>query len=296
MKKILVILLLGQIGCKTFDNNYHGYRVTLPSFSGDTTKNCSAGFMVYDATRRGSFYFIDYKTNKLKVVSEPPPDVVSMLSNELNVKANVLNKGNIEAKFKAVESIAELGKRTAAVNILRDALYKLAEIRISNDSIDARTERLFIKALDVACTITETEAEFAKAESEKAKATAETQKAEQYKSMSNLTPEQISAFSSEPNTAKAEYNTIIKSILSIDFSGKNLQAKDTAILKKAINDLKSFDDNYPQYFSAWELYKEFKNFDPNWSGVLTSQILRPLANYKYGMTEENRAIVDKLKK
>ena len=282
MKKIVVILLLGQIGCKTFDNKYHGYDVPLASFGGDTSKNCSAGFMVYDATRRGSFYFVDYKTKKLKVVSEPPPDVVTMLSNELKVKANVLDKVNIDAKFKAVESIAELGKRTAAVNILRDALYKLAEIKISNDSIDARTERLFLEALKVACQITVTETEFALAE--------------QYKSLSNMTPEQINAIPNKSNTAMFEYNTIIKSILSMDFSEKNLQAKDTAILKKAINDLKSFDDKHPQYFSAWELYTEFKNFAPHWSKVLTDKILQTLANNKYGMTKENKAIVDKLKK
>ena len=282
MKKIVVILLLGQIGCKTFDNKYHGYDVPLASFGGDTSKNCSAGFMVYDATRRGSFYFVDYKTKKLKVVSEPPPDVVSMLSKELSGNANVLDKVNIDAKFKAVESIAELGKRTAAVNILRDALYKLAEIKISNDSIDARTERLFLEALKVACQITVTETEFALAE--------------QYKSLSNMTPEQINAIPNKSNTAMFEYNTIIKSILSMDFSEKNLQAKDTAILKKAINDLKSFDDKHPQYFSAWELYKKLKNFAPNWSKVLTDKILQTLANNKYGMTEENKAIVDKLKK
>ena len=282
MKKIVVILLLGQIGCKTFDNKYHGYDVPLASFGGDTSKNCSAGFMVYDATRRGSFYFVDYKTKKLKVVSEPPPDVVSMLSKELSGNANVLDKVNIDAKFKAVESIAELGKRTAAVNILRDALYKLAEIKISNDSIDARTERLFLEALKVACQITVTETEFALAE--------------QYKSLSNMTPEQINAIPNKSNTAMFEYNTIIKSILSMDFSEKNLQAKDTAILKKAINDLKSFDDKHPQYFSAWELYTEFKNFAPHWSKVLTDKILQTLANNKYGMTEENKAIVDKLKK
>ena len=282
MKKIVVILLLGQIGCKTFDNKYHGYDVPLASFGGDTSKNCSAGFMVYDATRRGSFYFVDYKTKKLKVVSEPPPDVVSMLSKELSGNANVLDKVNIDAKFKAVESIAELGKRTAAVNILRDALYKLAEIKISNDSIDARTERLFLEALKVACQITVTETEFALAE--------------QYKSLSNMTPEQINAIPNKPNTAMFEYNTIIKSILSIDFSSKNVQAKDTAILKNAINDLKSFDDKHPQYFSAWELYTEFKNFAPHWSKVLTDKILQTLANNKYGMTKENKAIVDKLKK
>ena len=282
MKKIVVILLLGQIGCKTFDNKYHGYDVPLASFGGDTSKNCSAGFMVYDATRRGSFYFVDYKTKKLKVVSEPPPDVVSMLSKELSGNANVLDKVNIDAKFKAVESIAELGKRTAAVNILRDALYKLAEIKISNDSIDARTERLFLEALKVACQITVTETEFALAE--------------QYKSLSNMTPEQINAIPNKSNTAMFEYNTIIKSILSMDFSEKNLQAKDTAILKKAINDLKSFDEKHPQYFSAWELYTKLKNLAPHWTAVLTDKILQTLANNKYGMTEENKAIVDKLKK
>ncbi len=64
----------------------------------------------------------------------------------------------------------------------------------------------------------------------------------------------------------------------------------------AISDLKGFDEKHPQYFSAWELYKKLKNFAPNWSKVLTDKILQTLANNKYGMTEENKAIVDKLKK
>ncbi|AQX84730.1 hypothetical protein I6H88_17485 [Elizabethkingia bruuniana] len=83
----------------------------------------------YDTTRRGSMLYVD-KNQRIRMLSENPPDAALQTITEITAKVKGL-KGDIgeaEAAFKAQKSIAELGKRTAAVNMLRDALYRLNEL------------------------------------------------------------------------------------------------------------------------------------------------------------------------
>ncbi|HLS36753.1 MAG TPA: hypothetical protein VK023_00650 [Sphingobacterium bovisgrunnientis] len=83
----------------------------------------------YDATRRGSVMYVTYD-GRIRVLSENAPDAALQSITEITGKLDGL-KGDIakaEAMFKTQKSIAELGKRTAAVNMLRDALYRLNEI------------------------------------------------------------------------------------------------------------------------------------------------------------------------
>lgn len=83
----------------------------------------------YDATRRGSMLYID-KNQRVRMLSENPPDAAIQSITEITAKVSGLkgDVGEAEAAFKAQKSIAELGKRTAAVNMLRDALYRLNEL------------------------------------------------------------------------------------------------------------------------------------------------------------------------
>ncbi|MBL7880137.1 hypothetical protein [uncultured Chryseobacterium sp.] len=83
----------------------------------------------YDASRRGSMLYID-KNQRVRMLSENPPDVAIQSITEISAKVKGLkgDVGEAEAAFKAQKSIAELGKRTAAVNMLRDALYRLNEL------------------------------------------------------------------------------------------------------------------------------------------------------------------------
>ncbi len=83
----------------------------------------------YDATRRGSMLYVD-KNQRVRMLSENPPDAAIQSITEISAKIKGLkgDVGEVEAAFKAQKSIAELGKRTAAVNMLRDALYRLNEL------------------------------------------------------------------------------------------------------------------------------------------------------------------------
>ena len=83
----------------------------------------------YDATRRGSMLYID-KNQRVRTLSENPPDAAIQSITDITAKIKGLkgDVGEAEAAFKAQKSIAEMGKRTAAVNMLRDALYRLNEL------------------------------------------------------------------------------------------------------------------------------------------------------------------------
>ncbi len=84
----------------------------------------------YTASRRGSMIFVD-PNNNVRILSENPPDVAVASITELSAKLKASDEIDAEAVLRTQRSIAELGKRTAAVNMLRDALYRLNEIYYS---------------------------------------------------------------------------------------------------------------------------------------------------------------------
>jgi hypothetical protein len=93
----------------------------------------------YDASKRGSMVFVD-PDNNVRVLSENPPDVAMQTITELSTKIKGTGEiSEVEAILKTQQSVAELGKRTAAVNMLRDALYRLNEMYYS-----ARDEKKFL--------------------------------------------------------------------------------------------------------------------------------------------------------
>ena len=81
----------------------------------------------YDATQRGSMYKVA-PDGTVTVLAENPPDAA--VESSLKIVAQAQKTGGVSAQgsLEAVRSIAQLGQRTAAVNILRDALYRLAEL------------------------------------------------------------------------------------------------------------------------------------------------------------------------
>lgn len=81
----------------------------------------------YDATKRGSLIYID-KNGRIRVLAENPPDAAIQSITNITASANVSGKVDASLVYKTSKSIAELGKRTASVNMLRDALYRLNEM------------------------------------------------------------------------------------------------------------------------------------------------------------------------
>ncbi|MBP2616796.1 hypothetical protein [Chryseobacterium jejuense] len=83
----------------------------------------------YDATRRGSMLYVD-QNQRIRMLSENPPDAAmeTIMGITAKVKGLQGDVGEAEAAFNAQKSVADLAKRTAAVNMLRDALYRLNEL------------------------------------------------------------------------------------------------------------------------------------------------------------------------
>ncbi|WP_420399638.1 hypothetical protein [Flagellimonas sp.] len=142
MKKIsslLLILALAVLsscaGLKSsFDHSYSSARkkagiVRVPQYkSGQGTLTWAH----YDATKRGSMIYVDGNGN-VRILAENPPDAAIQSITEISAKVgSVEGVENIEAALKTQRSIAELGKRTAAVNMMRDALYRLNEMYYSS--------------------------------------------------------------------------------------------------------------------------------------------------------------------
>lgn len=98
----------------------------------------------YDATKRGSVMYV--KDGKIRVLAENAPDAAIQSITEITAKIKGM-KGDVseaEAALKTQRTIAELGKRTAAVNMLRDALYRLNEMYYATVDEKENLRKLYI--------------------------------------------------------------------------------------------------------------------------------------------------------
>lgn len=115
-------------------------------------KNLSEGAHIatFKADDRASL--ITIKNGKATMLSEVQPDAVitsvMKFTNSLKLKDEI----NAQQLAEITQAVTSLGERTEAVNILRDALYRLAEIR-AQGTIDNTTETLFCKIIQSAETI-----------------------------------------------------------------------------------------------------------------------------------------------
>lgn len=100
----------------------------------------------YDAEKRGSLVYRD-KSDKVHIISEVQPDVaissILQLSNKLSDGKGL----TAEQTMSLTRTVAQLGERTEAVNILRDALHRLSEIKNNSGEIDTSTKEIFLKVL-----------------------------------------------------------------------------------------------------------------------------------------------------
>jgi len=128
--------------------------------------------MDYDATRRGAYVLTDSNAN-VRILAEQSPDAA------LGVVAEFVGKGSYsgisaEASAKVTETIAELGKRTQTVMVLREALYRLNELGLNNTQLStADIKELYEKILATATDIAKADLEEAKAAPAKAAAARE---------------------------------------------------------------------------------------------------------------------------
>ena len=108
----------------------------------------------YDASKRSSVMYLS-ENGELRVLAENSPDVAYQTILDINAKVKVTDEIDAEAALKTQRSVAQLGKRTAAVNMLRDALYRINEMYYASqdykkrmaDSILFSKNQLFIDQL-----------------------------------------------------------------------------------------------------------------------------------------------------
>jgi hypothetical protein len=146
MKKVILLLLLFLIA----SCNVH--KTTLKEL-----KNTKSNYqMSYDALRRGAILSIKSDGTLDKILSEVQPDaaIAQTIGITTNLSAKLASGDDFSAEqiTNITESLTTLGERTAAVNILRDALYRLEEHCInfpSNCSSDEYWKRydIVIKAV-----------------------------------------------------------------------------------------------------------------------------------------------------
>ncbi len=128
-----ILILISLSSCSIFkDASFQNNKaigkagiVRIPQF----TKSSKGTFMWshYDATKRGSLMYID-KNERIRVLAENPPDAAIQSITNITASADIDGKVDAKLAMETSKSIAELGKRTAAVNMLRDALYRLNEM------------------------------------------------------------------------------------------------------------------------------------------------------------------------
>jgi|GEM_PF-6082439 len=144
----LLILLLGGLaatgavgGCQTlsgaFDKSTANARAGIVRAKKFTESNDSKGTMYwshFDATKRSSVINAR-QDGSILVLAEVTPDAAVQKSLDALAKANVADKVDAELQLKTASTIAQLGQRTANVNMLRDALYRLAEGANNNPGV-----------------------------------------------------------------------------------------------------------------------------------------------------------------
>lgn len=91
----------------------------------------------YDASKRSSVMYLS-ENGELRVLAENAPDVAYQTILDINAKVKVTDEVDAEAALKTQRSVAQLGKRTAAVNMLRDALYRINEMYYASQDYKKR--------------------------------------------------------------------------------------------------------------------------------------------------------------
>lgn len=95
--------------------------------------------------KRVSYFIYDKDSNRTYTLSEPPPDAI--LEKTINVMNDIKYKDQVSTtqKLELANKAIQLGERTVAVNILRDALFRLSEMNINNRNkpLEASYKTLF---------------------------------------------------------------------------------------------------------------------------------------------------------
>lgn len=234
MRRVLILLIgIGFIGCNT-------HKATITELKSKTSNYQ----MTYDAMRRGTIITIDKDGKVSKMLAEVQPDAAitqtTDFTNKLSAKLKSGDSLTASQIVKITESLTKLGERTAAVNILRDALYRLEEHCI-NFPVKCE-ENYWPQYNNVVKQIVELQSQFTKqAEQETAKIAEETRKLK--------TEIQLKSLDADLD-ARTNYQTAIQFLLDQDE-------------KNSLNYFKSLYEKYPVHFSIYEINKKLIELSKN---------------------------------
>lgn len=245
-------------------------------------KNNTHYIVPTDASLRSSIIWTD-DTGNFHYLSEVSPDAmvtaVTNLTNSLSGKA--LDKADINGSqiTQITQSVTELGKRTVAVSILRDALYRLEEYNMNDkvrqelkDTLSA-TYKLFRMTLEVAQTIAQSELE-----AENAK------KAEVSVKEKEVENETIKLKIQENLTQNATANsTKYENASRLETQGFEYLLNDD--VDKALQSFKDAESIYPSFHNTYEIGKLlFSKKDSYSNKSIQIEVLEKiLKDYSWGM-------------
>jgi hypothetical protein len=234
-----------------------------------------------DASIRASIVSVDEKGN-VTYLSEVSPDaMVTAVTNLTSTLTGKLpNSVEVDASqiVQITQSVTELGKRTVAVSILRDALYRLEEYNM-NDEVRAElrdtlssTYKLFLKTLEVAETIAKAEL---KAEQVK-EAEEQTKKQEAENEGQKLKIEESKIQLSSTGT---KYETASK----LETEGFDFLLKDD--IDRAIQSFKDAETVYPSFHNTYEIGRllKSKKDDFNSKNTKIEVLEKIIKDYSWGM-------------
>ncbi|CAG1014908.1 hypothetical protein [Geobacter sp.] len=81
------------------------------------------------------------------ICTEPSPDVATTLAYSLGIAGNVKNYASVSLSSQQLEGLAQLGERTAAIQLLRDKMYQNC-LAYANGAISGTTYSLIMGRLD----------------------------------------------------------------------------------------------------------------------------------------------------
>ncbi|NHM05730.1 hypothetical protein G4D82_00720 [Flavobacterium sp. CYK-4] len=198
------------------------------------TENLEAQVANVDGSKRNAYFVYDKVNNRFTTLSEPPPDAIIQQATDLVNKLKLDPKVDTEQSVKLTESVIQLGQRTVAVNVLRDALFRLNEMNVNHNNvpIDSISSALFRRILKVAETI---------ALADKTKAEAQQVQAEADKINANV--------------------ELMKTVDLADIERKGYNFILNKDLLNATSTFSKLDELSPQYKSAFEISKFLKGYD-----------------------------------
>ncbi|QQR98502.1 MAG: hypothetical protein IPK18_02945 [Sphingobacteriales bacterium] len=264
---------------------------TLLWYSCTTTKMVSseklnAKTIKLKGDKRVIHFIYDADSNRTYTLSEPPPDVILEKTFGILNKVKTSDKVDVEQKLDIANKAFSLGERTVAVNILRDALFRLSEMNINNrnkplapgykelfDSIIAASKTIAISQ------IIKAEAEKINAETKNKEVEIKKTDAETKKIKAEIELQELDL----NNGAYKNYQKTIKFLIDKDY-------------KNAANYLEQLYDKYPKYFNIDPIYKELNKLSKN--NKMTEENWKKL--YKYIIDEKltwkiDEELVEKIK-